>query len=266
MGASTAQLRAWWAPACKFAGVTLSLHGTGRVHVDRRCADAVRALNACLVRWDYRTRKGDTGAFSCRPITGGDDWSLHAYGIALDLNWLSNPYGRKLVTDMPAGMVGAILAIKTKAGLQVFRWGGHYSKNKDGMHFEVVLSPAQLAAGIDWRTVPTATVAWAPEAGPSGIPRTVLRQGATGKDVSRIQWTLNVLRPITGLPHLVITNPAGWGGRTTEAVHRFQVFARAMQQLAGETDEAVLIDVDDTWGPQTGAAAEFWCAVQAAGK
>src|SRR5690606_38365880 len=36
----------------------------------------------------------------------------------------------------------------------VWRWGGRYRVNKDAMHFEVVASPAELAAGIDPATVP----------------------------------------------------------------------------------------------------------------
>jgi hypothetical protein len=34
----------------------------------------------------------NTSAFNCRPITGGTSWSEHAYGLALDLNPVENPY------------------------------------------------------------------------------------------------------------------------------------------------------------------------------
>jgi len=34
----------------------------------------------------------NTSAFNCRAITGGTDWSQHAYGRAIDLNPVENPY------------------------------------------------------------------------------------------------------------------------------------------------------------------------------
>ena len=153
---TTAQLRAAWGPACRPSStrVTIALHGAGRITVDRRCEPAFRALNACLVAHDYRTRRADTGAYNCRRITGGTGYSLHAYGIAADINWSTNPYGRRLVTDMPAAMIAAIKAIRTRNGVRVFGWGGDYRTNKDAMHFEVVCHPSDLATGIDLATIP----------------------------------------------------------------------------------------------------------------
>jgi hypothetical protein len=145
---STAELRILWAPACTAPFARLNLYGEGVVTVDVLIVDAVKALNAVLIDWDYRTRRADTGAYNCRQITGGTNYSLHAYGIAVDLNWSTNPYGRTLVTDMPIGMIEAIEGIRTAGGVQVWRWGGRYSNNKDAMHFEVVASPAELARGI----------------------------------------------------------------------------------------------------------------------
>ena len=149
MGLSTSQLREAWAPPCNAGGfVTIALHGAGRVTVDPRCVDAVQRLNECLVDWDYRTRSGDTGAYNCRQITGGSGYSLHAYGIALDINWQTNPYGPTLITDMPRGMVDEITALRTNNGKRVWEWGGSWSGNKDAMHYEIDCSPADLATGI----------------------------------------------------------------------------------------------------------------------
>ena len=149
---STAELRRLWAPACTPPFARMALHGSGVVTVDVLIVDALKALNRVLVDWDYRTRRADTGAYNCRQITGGTNYSLHAYGIAVDLNWSTNPYGRTLVTDMPFGMIEAIEGIRTASGVQVWRWGGRYSNNKDAMHFEVVASPAELARGIQSQT------------------------------------------------------------------------------------------------------------------
>lgn len=93
---------------------------------------------------------------NCRQKVSGGGYSLHAYAIALDLNWKSNLYSRKLVTDMPRGMVNAICAIRTNNGKQVWNWGGFWSGTKDAMHYEVVCSPGDLATGIRRSTVPGA--------------------------------------------------------------------------------------------------------------
>lgn len=145
---TTQEIRNWWSPACTGPFTRVELFGEGAVSVDHRIVGAVKALDQCLAAHSYATRKGDTGAYNCRKITGGSGYSLHAYGIALDINWQSNPYGANLVTDMPGAMVAAIKGIRTNNGKQVWRWGGDYSGNKDAMHYEIVCSPADIATGI----------------------------------------------------------------------------------------------------------------------
>lgn len=154
MALSTEQLRVAWGPPCSGTKVTVTLNGGGVVHVRAAIVDAVRALNAVLVRWGYRTRRADTGAYNCRRITGGTGYSLHAYGIALDINWSTNLYGKTLVTDMPRGMVDEILAIRTNNDQQVWGWGGDYRSVKDAMHFEIVCSPRDLATGLRGTQLP----------------------------------------------------------------------------------------------------------------
>lgn len=152
----TASLRSLWAPACKAKGDVFLA--------------AYAALDACLRAAGYEPRAKDTGAYNCRRITGGTGYSLHSYGpadkftfwngvkiataLAFDLNWTTNPYGKKLVTDMPVSMRNAIKAIRTNNGKQVWGWGGDYRTNVDAMHWEIVCSPADLATGIDPATVP----------------------------------------------------------------------------------------------------------------
>lgn len=84
---NTAQLREAWTPPCTGPWVRVPLNGAGIVTVRPAILDAVRALDAVLRHWSYTTRREDTGAFACRRITGGTGYSLHAYGIALDINW-----------------------------------------------------------------------------------------------------------------------------------------------------------------------------------
>ncbi len=153
---STAAARREWSPACTVPRKTISLYGDGRITIHAETVEAFLALDDCLRAHNYRTRAADTGALVCRAITGGTGYSLHAYGIAADINWNSNPYGKRLVTDMPAAMVADIKAIRTGSGEYVFGWGGDYSTNKDAMHFEVRCTRADLATGIRRNTIPAA--------------------------------------------------------------------------------------------------------------
>lgn len=71
------------------------------------------------------------GCWNVRKITGSSsgNLSLHSWGIAIDLNADSgNSFG-----DSTPSMDKRIVAIFKKHG---FFWGGDYTGNKDGMHFE----------------------------------------------------------------------------------------------------------------------------------
>jgi hypothetical protein len=102
-----------------------------------------------------RPRDGDlSGAFECRqavpsPCTGGrgtGTWSMHAYGLAVDLNPVENPYVGCGQSRDPAaqsyrdrsrrrpGMVGR--RVVAAFGSIGWGWGGSWSGNtKDYMHF-----------------------------------------------------------------------------------------------------------------------------------
>lgn len=146
MARTTQQKRDLWGPPCRGVTERVALYGSAVVAVDPRIVEATRALNDVLARWAYKTRRADTGAYNCRKITDGKGYSLHAYGIAVDINWNTNPYGTTK-TDMPSGMVDEIEAIRTTAGLPVWEWGGDW-RTPDTMHYEIAASPAELAAGI----------------------------------------------------------------------------------------------------------------------
>lgn len=151
---STALMRQAWGPPCTGPFKLVRFYGVGVATVRAATVPAWAALDLVLEKHDYETRKEDTGAYNCRKITGGSNYSLHAYGIAVDFNWLTNPYGPRLVTDMPIRMIEDIEAIRTNSGHRVFRWGGRYSGNKDAMHFELICTPAQLASGIKESSLP----------------------------------------------------------------------------------------------------------------
>ena len=153
---SQSTLKAYWAPRCSGPFATVSLNGAGKVVVDAAIVPAVKALDKVLIAYGYLTRAADTGAFNCR-LTASGTWSLHAYGIALDVNWQTNPYLRYLRSDMDDigdhRMPNRICEIRTNNGKQVWNWGGFWSGNKDSMHYEIVCTPADLRTGINPATI-----------------------------------------------------------------------------------------------------------------
>lgn len=209
MTLSTSALRRVWAPACAPKGSVFLA--------------AYAALDACLRAHRYAPRAKDTGAYNCRQITGGKGYSLHAYGpadrftfwngvtiataLAVDINWTTNPYGPRLVTDMPRAMVDAVKAVRTNSGAQVWRWGGDYATNKDAMHFEIVCTPSDLRTGIDPDTLPGAS--------PGTAAARILRRGASGQDVLLYQVLLNQIHG--KWPEVPSVEPDGEYGPATEA-------------------------------------------------
>lgn len=67
------------------------------------------------------------GCFNIRPQRGGSTWSLHSWGIAIDVNAAWNQLGK--APTLTNGFVQCF----TDAG---FDWGGNW-KRPDGMHFQL---------------------------------------------------------------------------------------------------------------------------------
>lgn len=189
---STATLRRSWAPACNVPLQRVDIVQGVQVRCHARAATAVRALGRVLEAHAYAVRQRDTSAYACRAITGGSGPSLHAFGIAIDVNWNTNPYraDNVLVTDMPRAMVEDILRIRTKNGEQVWRWGGEFTSIKDSMHYEIACAPADLATGIDWNTVRQPRIRrLAPHRWP------LIQRGDGGPAVRKLQRILRVVAP-----------------------------------------------------------------------
>jgi D-alanyl-D-alanine carboxypeptidase len=89
----------------------------------------------------------NTSGFNCRRVPGSNSWSEHAYGLAIDVNPVENPYvvrgrvlppaGRRYLDRRTrrAGMAveGGVLV---KAFDQVgWRWGGRWTSARDYQHF-----------------------------------------------------------------------------------------------------------------------------------
>ena len=173
---TTQQLRGLWQDfRCDETRMVVTEFGPTRVTVAKPTTDAWLALAQVLGRHDYKIRDLDTGGYVCRKITGGNQPSLHAYGIAVDVNWQTNPYlktsNRRPVrfssaatqeeraldvrhdradTDMTKAMIDDVLEIVTNEGKTIFAWGGDFQTIKDCMHFQLDVSPKELAQGVDW--------------------------------------------------------------------------------------------------------------------
>ncbi|MCU0306195.1 MAG: M15 family metallopeptidase [Thermoleophilia bacterium] len=97
---------------------------------------------------DFDSIEADnTSAFNCRAATGSRNWSQHAYGRAIDVNPILNPYveaggrvyhrgSRAYVDRRPRpGMAvegGALVRAFDAAG---WEWGGRWNGVKDYQHF-----------------------------------------------------------------------------------------------------------------------------------
>jgi poly-gamma-glutamate synthesis protein (capsule biosynthesis protein) len=88
----------------------------------------------------------NTSAFNCRTVAGTATWSQHAYGRAIDLNPVQNPYVAGSAVDPPAGaayldraQVRAGMLVEGGAAVVAFDrigwgWGGRWSGAKDYQH------------------------------------------------------------------------------------------------------------------------------------
>lgn len=147
-----------WGPGCDPRVVVVApwVIGARAIQCHRDAAPAFRALGRIMREHRYVIRSDDTGGYNCRRITGGTSTSSHSQGIAIDVNWLTNPYRvDKLVTDMPPEMIAAVHGLQTIGGQRVFRWGGDWDNrpdtrhgNYDAMHFEIIATPEELSGGF----------------------------------------------------------------------------------------------------------------------
>ena len=96
---------------------------------------------------DRSMAANNTSAFNCRRVRGSTRWSQHAYGLAIDINPLQNPYvtpggavlppGGREYLDRDGNRPGLITARSPAVaafGRVGWRWGGTWS-NPDYQHF-----------------------------------------------------------------------------------------------------------------------------------
>jgi hypothetical protein len=136
----------------------------GRLIVHEDHARAIRHVMRVLYRRKYPIRRmrlidaygsddrrsmaaDNTSAFNCRFVAGTRRWSMHAYGLAVDVNPVENPYvagghvsppaGRRYVdrSTRAPGVIhrrGFVVRAFRRIG---WEWGGNWSYPKDYQHF-----------------------------------------------------------------------------------------------------------------------------------
>jgi len=197
-----ARRRAAWGSPCtpEFASITID----GRTFkVERGVMRAFQVWEQARIRYAYHLEGPDTGFYNCRHMRHNPSlpYSPHAWAIALDVNWLENPAGSKLVTNMPAQMISLLQSVKTTSGAYVFTWGGDWDRNVftghtyyDAMHWEVIAHPLDLNTGISLPgfPAPSPTI-------PTDEDDVPLKIGDRGASVKVIQRNLNLWQPTLGL-------------------------------------------------------------------
>jgi D-alanyl-D-alanine carboxypeptidase len=97
---------------------------------------------------DDRSMAADnTSGFNCRLVGGTTRWSEHAYGKAIDVNPVENPYVDGGLVEPPAGRAYLDrsrrrpgMATRSTVLVRAFaeagwRWGGFWQSSKDYQHF-----------------------------------------------------------------------------------------------------------------------------------
>jgi hypothetical protein len=89
----------------------------------------------------------ETTSFVCRPAVGSNNWSQHAFGLAVDVNPFHNPYIKgelllpelaTLYLDRNLGFDGMVVDgdVVVQAFADIgWAWGGNWNSLKDWMHF-----------------------------------------------------------------------------------------------------------------------------------
>ena len=98
---------------------------------------------------DFRSIEADnTSAFNCRYVDGTTRWSEHAYGRAIDVNPIENPYVSSAGTTSHPASRQYLRRVPPRPGMAVeggalvrafdaigWGWGGRWSGAKDYQHF-----------------------------------------------------------------------------------------------------------------------------------
>jgi hypothetical protein len=118
-----------------------------RLYAARFPIRRMRLMSAYRGSDDASMAADNTSAFNCRFVKGMTRWSMHAYGEAIDVNTIENPYVQGSRVSPPAGRRYLDRAnhrpgMAVEGGVLVrafdavgWRWGGRWKSSKDYQHF-----------------------------------------------------------------------------------------------------------------------------------
>jgi poly-gamma-glutamate synthesis protein (capsule biosynthesis protein) len=103
---------------------------------------------------DLSMAADNTSAYNCRRVGGQDQWSEHAYGRAIDINPVENPYvqgpdvvpprgarfakvDRSVDADAPKGVIVAGDVVVSEFARIGWGWGAEWSSSTDYQHFSL---------------------------------------------------------------------------------------------------------------------------------
>lgn len=110
---------------------SIAAPGGAKFTVAASVADKFQGLVTDLEKAGYTIDPATSGGYNPRVIAGTNTPSLHAHGLAIDVNWHSNARGENTPSDLPPDLARALAA---KHGLT---WGGDWhGATRDPMHFE----------------------------------------------------------------------------------------------------------------------------------
>ena len=155
---------------------------TGEMIVHKSVAQDVTQIFETLYAWKYPIKKmnlisdymgsdfqsieaDNTSAFNCRHLTGNKKkWSNHAYGKAIDINPIENPYVSRKGTSIHKASLKFVPPFRKHKNISIpsdhamllkgdpvvklfkdfgWRWGGDWKPIKDFQHFDKNNKPNQ---------------------------------------------------------------------------------------------------------------------------
>jgi len=118
-----------------------------RLYAARFPIRRLRLVDAYKGSDDASMAADNTSGFNCRFVSGTRRWSQHAYGLAIDINPVENPFVHGGRVEPPAGrryldrsrarpgmVVSGDVVVRAFAAVG-WSWGGHWTSSKDYQHF-----------------------------------------------------------------------------------------------------------------------------------
>ena len=144
--ATSSQVRSWWAAwECdvdRYVKAPFPADGhVWNLWVADASAPVWAAVGQIMATVPYYFLESAGGTYNCRDIAGSKSRSIHAYGLALDLNPRANPHRSPLTHDYPPEFITRMEGIRA-SGKQALTWGGRWSR-PDAMHWQVNVAPEE---------------------------------------------------------------------------------------------------------------------------